>query len=458
MQISRWRQSEKALGAAATRRSHLLIATLAFLFVANIFDPLGTLGLKYLAFLVAAATSIWTLKYFDLSSRALTIGLTLFVIWPAWSLLYGAAREGDMSVGLTQVTPFVFAWLLAVIVPALDSRLPLRAFYACLLLLAVVVIAAFALIIFLPENAISQTVFGYLTSLDEKEGSFGTRSFDDIEVPWIYFTSTLFLVPAFVYHLFVGRLLRAGVVLFALGLTFSKAGLTIALVFGAIYSVFAFFSQSATGATNGATTHSRRGFREFLPAIVVGGVALVILLSLPAFSDEITDAWAGNSSTAQVRIGHFHSVMNLFIQHPGILIVGQGAGVPFYSLGRSDYVQSFEIDHLNAIRKFGLPWFIGYSAIVFYSARKLIKAGQIEERAFGFALISAYFAAGTNPVLLSSLFVTLMTLSYFAQRSCAEFPGAQNHPVASVDGVGSVTHRGSRRAAYGSGIGTDRSA
>jgi len=246
--------------------------------------------------------------------------------------------------------------------------------------------------------------------------------------------------------------------LLALGLTFSKAGLTIALVFGASHSVSALFSRSATGVANGATAHLRKGFRRFLPAVVVGGVAVLILLSFETFSDQITDAWAGNSGTAQVRIGHFYSVMNLFIQHPGILIVGQGAGIPFYSLGESDYVQSFEIDQLNAIRKFGLPWFIGYSAIVFYSTRKLIKAGQMEERAFGFALISAYFAAGTNPVLLSSLFVTLMTLSYFAQRRCAGVSGAQNNLVSSAGGVGSVTLQGSRRVAYGSGIETDRSA
>jgi hypothetical protein len=418
-QVSRSQLSVEASGAAASRRSYLLTATLALLFVANIFDPLGALGLKYFAFLVAALSLFWTLKYFDLTLRALTVGLVLFVIWPTWSLLFGAARGGDMSVGLTQVTPFIFAVVLALILPALDARLPLRTFYACLVLLAVVVITSFALIFFLPDNAISQTVFGYLTSLQGKEGSFGTQSFDGLDVPWIYFTSTLFLVPAFVYYLFVAKLFRAGIVLLALGLTFSKAGLTIALVFGVAYSLFALFSRSAKAGRNGTETPFRRACRRFLPIAVVGGVTLLILSSLPTFSEEIEDAWGGTSDTALVRIGHFHSVMHLFAEHPSYLIVGQGAGIAFFSLGESGYVQSFEIDHLNAIRKFGLPWLIGYSAIVFYSARKLLMTGQTEDRAFGFALISAYVAAGTNPVLLSSLFVTMITLSYFVQRSCS---------------------------------------
>jgi hypothetical protein len=417
MQIS-GQSGRTVLGVTTKHASYWLIATLVFLFVANIFDPLGTLGLKRLAFLSALLWPLWTLKYFNLSSRELTIGLTLFVVWPTWALFYGAVRGGDMTVGLTQVTPFVFAWFLAVILPALDTRLPLRAFYACISSLAVVVVVAFALIIFLPDNAVSQTVFGYLTSLEGKEGSFGTQSFDGLEVPWIYFSSTLFLVPAFVYYLFVGRLLRAGVILLALGLTFSKAGVTIALIFGAIYAGTVLLRRSVAGSPNGSKTHLRVWLQRFVPVIVVGGIAILIFLSLPSFSD--------NSTTAEVRIGHFQSVIDLFRNHASVLLIGQGAGVPFYSLGQSDYVQSFEIDYLNITRKFGLPWFIGYSAVVFYTARRLIKTRQMEERAFGFALVSGYLAAGTNPELLSSLFITLMILSYFAQRRPSAFPRARN--------------------------------
>jgi hypothetical protein len=423
--ISKCQESEAARRVAAGRKSYLLTATLALLFVANIFDPLGSLGLKYLAFLLAALSVFWTLRYFDLTSRELALGLVIFVVWPTWSLLLGAASGGDLSVGVTQVTPFIFAVVLALILPAVDARVPLRTFYACLLLLAVAVIASFALIVFLPDNAISQTVFEYLISLQGKEGSFGIQSFDGLDVPWIYFTSTLFLVPAFVYYLFVGKTLRAGITLLALGLTFSKAGVTLCVVFGVFYSLSALFRRSATGVTNGTKTRPLQGFRRFLPIAVVGGVTLLILASLPSFSDQIMDAWGGTSDTALVRIGHFHSVMDLFVEHPSYLLVGQGAGVAFFSLGESENVQSFEIDHLNAIRKFGLPWFIAYSAIVFYSARKLIATGRKEERAFGFALMSAYLAAGTNPVLLSSLFVTMMTLSYFVQRSCSVLSDTQ---------------------------------
>lgn len=423
------------INAAGTKLARLTVGVLFVLFVANIFDPLGALRLKYFAFLVATLALIWTSRYFYLTSREISLGLLLFVVWPVWSLFYGAVRGGDLSVGLTQITPFIFASLLAVILPSLDARRPLRVFYASILLLAIVVVVFFAMIVFLPEKAISQSLFGYLTSLEGKEGSFGTQSFGGLEVPWIYFSSTLFLVPAFVYYLHIGKLLHAGTLLLALGLTFSKAGLTIACVFGAVYSVSVLFNLSDKRASNGIAREGGKRLSKLLQIVVIAGIPLLVFLFLPTFSDDIKDSWAGNSVTAQVRIGHFHSVMELFLHHPTYLIVGQGAGVPFYSLGQSEYVQSFEIDYLNAIRKFGLPWFIGYSAIVFYSARRLIKTGIREERAFGFALISGYLAAGTNPELLSSLFVTLMTLSYFAQRRFARSTGNQKNPARTLNAM-----------------------
>jgi hypothetical protein len=399
---------------------------LVFLFASNVFDPGGKLGLKYIAFLVATVFALWTLKYFYLPSRALTIGLILFLVWPTWSLLYGIARRGDLSVGLAQVTPFLFAWILVLILPIFDNRTPLRIFYTCIFWLSPVVIASFLLVFMLPDSSIGQKVFEILSGLHEREGYFGMQSLGDVGVPIIYFASTLFLVPAFVYHLFAGKMLRAGVVLLAIGVTFSKAGLTIALVFGAFYSISAVFSRSVPAVRESTGAISRKRFRRFLPVVVIGGAASALLASLPAFYDDIRDAWTGESQTAIIRIAHFHSVMNLFLQNPHYLIIGQGAGVPFHSLGASDYVQNFEIDHLNTIRKFGLPWFIGFSAVVFYSAYKLISEGQVEGRALGYALISIYLAAGTNPVLISPLFIMVMTLSYFAQRRQLERPSERS--------------------------------
>jgi len=124
----------------------------------------------------------------------------------------------------------------------------------------------------------------------------------------------------------------------------------------------------------------------------------------------------GESETALIREGHIDSILKLFARNPHYLVLGQGVGLPFFSSGEAGDVQNIEVDHLNTIRKFGLPWFLGFSALVFLPAWNLISSGGMEMRAFGFALISAYLAAGTNPVLTSPLFILLMVASYFAQR------------------------------------------
>jgi len=157
-------------------------------------------------------------------------------------------------------------------------------------------------------------------------------------------------------------------------------------------------------------------------ATIIGGV----VLSFQGFAEDLKDTFSGQSDTAVVRLGHIDSVLRLWARNPHYLIVGQGVGVPFYTSGESEFVQNIEVDHLNAIRKFGLPWFVGFTGIIFYSAWKLIKANRPEMQACGFALVSMYFAAGTNPVLVSPLFIILMTLSFFAQRTLNARPS--QHP------------------------------
>jgi hypothetical protein len=395
------------------RHGALLATTvLLILFVANVYDPSGALRIKYVAFFLAVIFSVGALKYLSLSSREIAGGLLLFIAWPLWSLLYGAMRRGDMSVGLTEVTPFLFALPLAALLPTVRRRTPLRLFYASLFSLAIVVIVSFGLVVLFPETGVGSKVFELLSSLHEREGFFAKQSFGDSDAPVFYFGSTLFLVPTSVYYLFVGKTIRAALVFLALGFAWSKAGIFIVLAFAGFYFARLIFCRQ--GVEVRATWQLY--LRALLPFIVLGGIVLSILMLFPGFSGQVMDTVAGNSDTTQIRLDHVTSVSELFVRHPHYLLVGQGVGVPFYSKGESNYVQDFEVDYLNTIRKFGVPWFIGFSAIVFLTVRRLVTSQEGEMRAFGFALLSMYLAAGTNPVLLAPLFIILMTLCYFAQR------------------------------------------
>ncbi len=389
---------------------------LGVLFVANVYDPTGALRVKYVAFCLTALFAVWTLKHLDLSQSEMATGLLLFVVWPLWSLLYGAARKSDVTVGLTEVTPFLFALPLVTVLRVAGEKTALRLFYACMLSLATVVIISFGLLILFPEGAISSTLFNVLSSLHEREGYFGAKPLGDTQVPGIYFGSTLFLVPAVVYYLFAGKTLRAVVVFLGLAFAFSKAGIAIVIAFGLAHSIRFFLSRRGLRSVDRTPTRWLLYLRAALPFILLAALAGSVLLAFPSFTEQVADTVAGESETAQIRIGHFDSVIKLFTDNPHYLLIGQGVGLPFYTSGESEFVQNIEVDHLNTIRKFGLPWFIGFTAVVFYSSWRLIRSKDQEACAFGFALMSMYLAAGTNPVLLAPLSIMLMMMSYFLQR------------------------------------------
>jgi hypothetical protein len=406
---------------AVTSRSWVLASVLTLFFLSNVYDSGGTFRIKYLAFFLTAIVALWALKYLHLSIGEITAGLLLFIVWPLWEFLYGAMRRGDLNIALTQVTPFLFALPLAVLLPTVGKRTPLRLFYGCLFSVAIVVIASFGLVVLFPESAVGSKVFELLSSLQEREGYFGTKPFgdsQDSQAPVFYFRSTLFLVPTSVYYLFIGKTMRAAVILLALAVAWSKAGIFIVVAFAAVYFLRLIFSRRAAG----VRVTWQAYLRAFLPFFALSAIVLSILMLYPGFYEQIVDTAAGESETAQIRLGHVSSVTDLFARNPHYLLVGQGLGVPFYSTGASEYVQIFEVDHLNVIRKFGIPWFIGFTAVVFFTAWKLINNRDVEMQAFGFAMFSMYLAAGTNPVLLTPLFIMLITLCYFAQRTRLGIP------------------------------------
>jgi hypothetical protein len=398
------------------RAAILGLTALVFLFAANIYDPGGALGVKYVATVLICLCCVWTIRYVDLSAGEMAAGLFLFVLWPVWEFLYGTVQGGDITVAATQVTPFLFVLPLAILLPAVDRQRPLRLFYACVFSLAVFIVLAFGLVFLMPDSAVGLKLFEALSSLHEQEGYFGSEVLGDLTVPVLYFRSTLFLVPACVYFLFVGKVWRAGIIFLALGLTWSKSGMFIVLVFGVVSLALKLTSRNVLfqNRTSSAPRSTMR--RVVLPVVLLSAIAVFMLSSFPGFFDLILDTAAGESDTAQIRIGHYHSIMDLFAHNPGYLLIGQGAGTSFFSSGEGKYVRIIEIAHLDTIRKFGLPWFLAFSSLVFYSSWRLIRTNEMETRGTGLALVSMYIAGGTNPVLLSPLFIILLTLCYFTQR------------------------------------------
>jgi hypothetical protein len=82
------------------------------------------------------------------------------------------------------------------------------------------------------------------------------------------------------------------------------------------------------------------------------------------------------------------------------------------STGVNALVPAVEMDHLDAIRTYGLIWFTGFTVVVFRAIGVGMHLEREEARGLRVAIIAAFFAAGTNPVLINPLFCILVAASY----------------------------------------------
>jgi hypothetical protein len=76
------------------------------------------------------------------------------------------------------------------------------------------------------------------------------------------------------------------------------------------------------------------------------------------------------------------------------------------------FVAAVELDHLDAIRSYGLIWFIGFTIVVFRAVGVGMHLESEEARGLRVAVLAGFCAAGTNPVLINPLFCILVAASY----------------------------------------------
>lgn len=374
--------------AAAT----LLVPSLWLLALANVFDMGGGFGVKYVSYAVVAAVLALRWSGYSISPGRLAMPLALFVVWPLVAVTVGLTRGADPGDAIGEVTPFlpgVLAWLLVQGTPA---RRPLEIVMDAILLLAVATTALFALLLLAPGSAPATVALALLA--DESHGFFGVRTLGPVSVPNVYFKATLFMVPAFAWFLFRHRYVPAALCALGLTVAFSRAGVALGAV------LFAGFLLTGTVR------------QRVLAGVVLVAAALFLasnaeLLLLAEYGARLQDALLGRDVSAQARIGHLASLAELLNASAWSLWLGHGAGTAFYSAGSGAWVTFIELDHVDAIRQFGLVWFTAFAALVAYVAWRTWGAGA-EGRAAAIALGAAFVASGTNPVLINPLFMIML--------------------------------------------------
>lgn len=312
----------------------------------------------------------------------------LFVLYPSVSLMVGIEGGGRIDVAISQYQATVLSLVLYLAIRQFDYRFSSEAAF-----LSIAGVAAVAATL----SGLMYFGFGYFDEMlrrwhENSAGYFGMRLLAGQLFPNVYFKSTLFFVPAFLYLLYRRHWMGAVICFLGLVAGISKTGIIICLLFLIFYALYAF---------------------DIWRRLVILGLAIIAVLGvfITPVGGEILALAAGGGETVDVRVGHVTSLVGLFSREPLGFLFGFGLGSEFYSAGVSDYVTNIEVDHLNVIRKYGILWFLGFLLFVLLVIVRACCSVESRVRILGWTLLVAFVVCGTNPVLISPFFFVLLSLA-----------------------------------------------
>lgn len=387
-----------------------------FVVLGSVFDLGGGLGIKYLSYGLA----LLFILYSSLRGHYISLKIShiyLFALWPLISFNIGLLNMGDKAIAITQITPLLFALMFSLLINGTNTTIALKFFFTALYWLCVVVL--FMFFIFVVNTQLAFHLCEILT--DKNMGYFGLKGVGSIVVPGVYFKSTLFFPSAFFYYTAENKPTKAIIILIAIFLSLSKAAIASVLLFLILLLI--------KNISNGI--HRFKMKRSYIFFVI----PLVLLIGLLFQFDVVNkivqnsiSAFAGKEATTQVRVGHLSSIIYHFSNHPSFFIFGQGLGTSFYSIGAGHLVNNIELDHLETIRKFGIIWFLFFLLFIIKIISLLYKQRL---KIHYFSLIITFILVGTNPLLISPLFLMYLIIlsKYKANESCDSNVNVQREEV-----------------------------
>jgi hypothetical protein len=368
-----------------------------FFLLANIYDMGGTHGLKYVSYALPPILVFFTHKPVHFSAQEVVGIASLFFGWPLICFVLGLLNGANLRDAQSQATPFLGFFVALLVVPILGSQRTLRYLYATIFTVGIVTLILGTLMYMHVAMPFIAQIADYCSAIYAPyDGGIMEHR--------VYFQATLWLVPAAVYFAGTSRFPLAMVSLAALIVSGSKAGVLITLLFISWVLL------------------SVRKYRVFGAISVAIGLGAGLYL-LPRFLQTTHDAFLDPDSSAfLIRSGHASSVFSMFIDKPWTIFIGNGAGATFFSLGTGNWEVRMETDHLDAIWHYGLIWFGFFSGLCAWVMRRLLHSDRVAVKAHGLALLSMYIAAGTNPQLISPLFMFFLGSCYHLARGLPRSP------------------------------------
>lgn len=319
--------------------------------------------------------------------------LGIFFVWPLLAALIGFFNNAEIALLIQNILALISFPFLVAFFSLFRLRDSVWAFKSAALTVAAITIIFWFAVLIGNEFAIATA-----EKLSEIEvGFFGLRELGGLTFAVVYFKSTLFYVPAGILLLYSKRFVACLLMLVALVAATSKTGVAVSTIF---LLVKAFRSRRPRWLVIGGLVVGSIGFAGYIGSTV----------------SDVFSALSTDVNTVTVRVEHWESLWSLFKENPFTPIFGQGAGTKFYSSAVEEYVNNIELDHLNSIRKFGIVWFSVFSIFIINIVYILYRQN---EKYLAMALATTFIICGTNPLLLTLLFMSLLAISYVASSHSA---------------------------------------
>jgi hypothetical protein len=152
--------------------------------------------------------------------------------------------------------------------------------------------------------------------------------------------------------------------------------------------------------------HQSKFWRTSVPLLFICFLAGAIMLAINFLSDQ--------ESSIIIKSNHLSSLIQLFRDHPLFLLLGQGPGSLYYTIGFGEYTPQSELSYMEIVRMFGL--LMGGIIIFLFLLPLAIahKRKNVLPEFFPFFIsYLAYLCIGaTNPLLLGSTGIIVLASAY----------------------------------------------
>jgi hypothetical protein len=349
-----------------------------------VLDVGGAFWLKYMSLTIACIVTLVLVTNCGVYKKFLIDGLVFGFF--ACSALVSIMRGAPFELALSEVS-FLAFFVILLLGEKVNRQFLESLFVRASLLAALIVLVTFFLILVFPQIALIFTGFA-----DENRlGYIGFRAGGE-GLPNIYYRWSAWLILGFSLSLYAKKYLISIIIAMASFLTLSTAiiaGILLVLIF---YGAFG----------------NRSGYSRFSKILIIYTI-LPALFALSVFMfpevvSEILSKFSTQSDSTSVKLGHIQSIFALLNLNPLYLFFGQGVGTSFYSTGVNGIISNVEVSYFNLLRQFGAIGCLIFFGYVFFVVTQLMKIGKAGQ-SWGVGLSVLFLVAGTNPILLSPIFI-----------------------------------------------------